>query len=194
MASRRAGLGFGGGAVDFVGEDQLGGDGAGAEAEFAGGLVIDGDAGDIAGQQVRGELDTGEGAADGEGDGTGEHSFADTGDILYQNMAGGDEGGEGLFDDPVFADDDSGDVVGDAAGDGGGIKDGGGDAGRGGKRGVGVQHGDAPTRRGLTLGRLDWVGGRQFSTPAGRRWGQLRLRELQRGRQGGVRGRCFWGG
>ena len=184
MASRRADWVLGVARLISSARTSWGGDGAGAEAEFAGGLVIDGDAGDIAGQQVGGELDTGEGAADGEGDGTGEHSFADTGDILYQNMAGGDEGGEGLFDDLVFADDDGGDVVGDAAGDGGGVKDGGGDAGGGGKRGVGVQHGDAPARRGLTLGRLDWVGGRQFSIPAGRRWGQLRLRELQRGRGG----------
>ena len=152
---QQGGLGFGGGAVDFVGEYQLGGDGAGAEAELAGGLVIDGDAGDVAGEQVGGELDAGEGAADGEGDGAGEHSFADAGDVFDQDVAFGDEGGQGLFDDGVFADDDGGDVVGDAAGDGGGVEDGGGDAGGGGSGGV--QHGAAPDMRGMAGWPAGWA-------------------------------------
>ena len=41
------GLGFGGGAVDFVGEEELGEDGALADAELLGGEVEEGVAGDV---------------------------------------------------------------------------------------------------------------------------------------------------
>jgi hypothetical protein len=50
-----------GGAVDFVGEDQLGKDRTGQEAEFAALAFVDRDAGDVGGQQVAGELDAREG-------------------------------------------------------------------------------------------------------------------------------------
>ena len=45
------------GPVDLVGEHDLGNDRPGAELEVAGLLVVDRDAGDIARQQIRGELD-----------------------------------------------------------------------------------------------------------------------------------------
>jgi hypothetical protein len=63
-------LGFGAGAVDFVGEDEVGEDGAWLEDEGAafGGFAEDWVAGDVAGEEVWGELD----AAGGEAEGFGE--------------------------------------------------------------------------------------------------------------------------
>ena len=54
------GLGLGGGAVDLVGEEEAGEDGAGAELEGAGGGVEHGGAGDVCGEQVGGALQAGE--------------------------------------------------------------------------------------------------------------------------------------
>ena len=64
MASSSADCVFGRGAVDLVGQHDLGHDRAGAELEVAGLLVVDRDAGDVAGQQVGRELDALEAAAD----------------------------------------------------------------------------------------------------------------------------------
>ena len=161
-------LGFGRGAVDFVGQHQLGGDGAGAEAELAGGLVIDGHAGDVAGQQVGSELDAGESAADGAGQGPGQHGLAHAGHVLHEDMTLGDEGGQALLDYVVLADDDGGHVVGDTLGHGGGVQDAGGDAGGVGG-GCGILHGRAPGGRRRATTRVaptHLMVARQFSTDA----------------------------
>src|SRR5579862_6709070 len=60
-----SGLGARGGAVDFVGEDDVGEDGALAKFEFAGFGIVDADAEDVTGQKIRSELDTLKGAMEG---------------------------------------------------------------------------------------------------------------------------------
>ena len=64
-------LGLRCGAIDLVGEGDLGKDGAGTELKFLSLLIVDRDAGDIAGQHVGRELDAAEAAANGAGDGPG---------------------------------------------------------------------------------------------------------------------------
>ena len=116
MASRRADWVRGGGAVDFVGEDDLGDNGAGAELELAGLLVEEVHAGDVGRHEVGGELDATEGAGEGGGEGAGEGGFADTWDVFEEDMAAagaaaGEEGGEGKLYGMLLADEDLGDVV-----------------------------------------------------------------------------------
>ena len=110
------GLGTGGSAVNFVGEEDVGEDGAGAELEGGGLLVKEVDAGDIGGHEVWGELDTVEGAVEGGGESAGESGLTDTGDVLDQDVAAAKNGCEGELDDMLVADEDEGDVVGDVGG------------------------------------------------------------------------------
>jgi hypothetical protein len=86
------GLGFGGGAVDFVGEEELGEDGALADAELLGGEVEEGVAGDVRGHQIGGELDAAEGAAEGAGESEDEVGFAEAGFAFEEDVAAGEEG------------------------------------------------------------------------------------------------------
>ena len=83
----QGGLGLGRGAVDLVGQQEVAEDGAGLEFESLGVGVVDGDAEDIAGQHVAGELQAMEAAGDGAGKGLGESGLADAGDILDEEMA-----------------------------------------------------------------------------------------------------------
>ena len=106
-------LGLGGGAVDLVGQDHLGHHRAGAELKLPVALVVDGDAGDVAGQQVGGELDALELASQRGGQALGQHGLADAGNVLDQDVALGDEGGQRLLDNRRLADDDLGYVVND---------------------------------------------------------------------------------
>ena len=87
-----SGLRLGRGAVDLVGEDDLRHDRPLAELERAVGLVVDGDAGDVGGQQVGSELDALEGAAQGAGQGLGEGRLAHARDILDERVPPADEG------------------------------------------------------------------------------------------------------
>ena len=48
----KGGLGLGSGAVDFVGQEEVGEDGAGAEFEVLKLGPVDGNAGDVAGEEV----------------------------------------------------------------------------------------------------------------------------------------------
>lgn len=84
---QQSGLGFRGGAIDFVYQDDLGMDGTGAEFKFAGFLVKNRDAGNVAGQHIGSELDALELAADGPGQCFGQHSLADARHILDENVA-----------------------------------------------------------------------------------------------------------
>ena len=63
----------------------------GLELEVAALLVVDVDAGDVGGQQVRRELDAAEGAVDGPRDRLGEHRLADAGHVLDQQVPFGDQ-------------------------------------------------------------------------------------------------------
>jgi len=75
------------GAVDLVGEDDVGEDRALAELEALRLLVEDADAEDVRRQEVRGELDAPERAADGAGERAGERGLADAGHVLDEHMA-----------------------------------------------------------------------------------------------------------
>lgn len=88
-------LGAGRGAVDLIREEDIGENRAGMEAELAGGRIEDGDAQDIGGQEIGGELDAFEDrAADGPGDCFGEGCFPCSGEILEQDMTAGKHAGE----------------------------------------------------------------------------------------------------
>ena len=120
---QQGGLGAGRSAVDFVGQDNLRNDGAGAEFKIGGMLVVVMDAGNVGWHQVGGELDAAEIAVQGIGKGTGEGSLADAGDILNQDVAAAEQGGQSMLNYGVLADDglldvgaDGGGSVGDGAG------------------------------------------------------------------------------
>ena len=97
--------GAGSGAVDLVGQDDVGEKGTFAELEFAGFLVIEVNAGQVRGQQVGGELDALELAANRFGKGAQQHGFAGAGHVLQQHMARAEEGGENQIDHLVLAND-----------------------------------------------------------------------------------------
>ena len=79
-------LGARGGAVDFVGEQDIDKDRAAAELELSALLVKDGNAGDIIGQQVGGALQALELPTQADGNGTCQHGLADTGNIFDQDV------------------------------------------------------------------------------------------------------------
>ena len=80
-----------GGAVDFVGQHDIGEDRAVAVDEFAGRGVKQAAAGDVAGEQVGGELDPAEIAADAFGQGLRHQRLADAGHVFDQQMLAGQE-------------------------------------------------------------------------------------------------------
>ena len=114
---QQRGLGLRRGAVDLVGEDELGHDGAGPVFEATGLLVEDVDAGHVAGEEIRGELDALEGAADRARDRLGQDRLADAGDILDQDVTAAKQGDEHEEHLVPLADDDSLDVIADQARD-----------------------------------------------------------------------------
>ena len=83
----QGGLGLGRGAVDLVGQQEVAEDGPGLEFEGFGVGVVDGDAEDIAGQHVAGELQAMEAAGDGAGERLGEGGLADAGHVLDEEMS-----------------------------------------------------------------------------------------------------------
>jgi hypothetical protein len=103
-------LGLRRGPIDLVRHDDVGEDGSAVELELARSLIEDRDAGDVGGQQVRGELDPAPLAAYGGGDGAGQRCLADAGDVLDQQMALGEEPGERQPDHLGLAEHDRGDV------------------------------------------------------------------------------------
>ena len=97
-------------AVDLVGEHDLAEDRARPELEFLRLLVVDRQPGDVRGEQVRGELDPPEGAAEAPGDGLGEDRLARPRDILDEEVAAAQQRDQGEADLVVLADDDALDV------------------------------------------------------------------------------------
>ena len=87
-------LGLRRGPVDLVADDDVGEDRARLELELAALLVVDRDAGDVAGQQVGGELDAAHRAVDRAGQRLGEHRLADAGDVLDEQVALGEHHGD----------------------------------------------------------------------------------------------------
>ncbi len=80
------------GAVDFVGEHDVGEDRAGAEFKLARFGIVDADAEHVAGQQVRSELNALEGAMKRFREGLRERGLADAGDVFNQQMAACEQG------------------------------------------------------------------------------------------------------
>ena len=96
------------GAVDLVGEQQVGEDRSRLEAELALAVLLDQDvrADDVGRHQVRRELDAVERAVDDVGEGAHEHRLAQAGHALEQRVAVGDQADQRLPDEVVLADDD----------------------------------------------------------------------------------------
>ena len=104
-----SGLGFGWGAVDFVGENDIGEDGAFNEFESAAtwliGFLEDFRAGDVTGHEIGGELDAIEVEGHQIGEGVDEEGFGEAWDAHEEGVTAGEDAGEELFDDRVLADD-----------------------------------------------------------------------------------------
>ena len=107
----QGGLGAGGGAVDFVGEDDAVEDGSGSELEFGGVAVVDGNADNVGGEEIGSALDSGKGALDGLGKCVGEDGFADTGDVFDEDVSPGEEGDDDAIDGGGVPHVDGGDVL-----------------------------------------------------------------------------------
>ena len=88
---KKCGLGSGGCAVDLISQHEVGENRPGLEDKLGLLAVEDGDPKDITGEQVGGELDSGEGAVHALGQRGGEHSFTHPGHILDQGVAPGEE-------------------------------------------------------------------------------------------------------
>ena len=91
------------GAVDLVGQDDIGENRAGLELKLLLDLVEDADAHHVAGQHVRSELDALEGALEGMRQGLGQRGLAHAGHVLDQQMAARQQGDERQFNGFVLA-------------------------------------------------------------------------------------------
>jgi len=87
----KGGLGPGAGAVNLIGHEDVGEDGAWNKVEAAFGLTEDGGASNIGGEEVGGELDTLEATEDGASEGAGEEGLADAGEVSEEEVAAGQE-------------------------------------------------------------------------------------------------------
>jgi len=94
-ALQEGGLGLGGGSVDLVGDHDVGEDRARPELELVLLLAVDRHAGDVAGQQVRGELDAPDGAVDRAGERFRQRRLAHAGDVLEQQVSLCEQHGHG---------------------------------------------------------------------------------------------------
>jgi hypothetical protein len=102
---KKGGLGLGGGAVDFVGEDQVGEERAGLKDEAAAGfcLLEHGIAGDVAWEEVGGELDAFGIEAKGLGKTFDEFGFAETGEAFKEDVTTCKETGEDVLNERILA-------------------------------------------------------------------------------------------
>lgn len=102
------------GAVDLVGQDDVGEDRAAAEGELRGLLVVNAGAGHVRRQQVGCELDAPELGGDAFGQRAGEHRFAHPRHVFQQHVPVGQQPGQHELDHRALADDDALDVADDA--------------------------------------------------------------------------------
>ena len=103
-------LGLGRGAVDLVGEQEVGEDRAGLEGELGGAGVVDEGAGDIAGHQVGGELDALGVEFERGGEGPDEEGLGDAGYAFEEHVAAAEQGDDETGDGGVLADHGLGDL------------------------------------------------------------------------------------
>ena len=94
------------GAVDLVGKDEVGEQRTGTKLELSDLLIIEIDAGQVAGQKIRRALHALEAPADGGGEGAQKHGFPGSRHVLQQDMAAAEEADEDTLDDLTLADDD----------------------------------------------------------------------------------------
>ncbi|MFT6863636.1 MAG: hypothetical protein ACJAVK_002197, partial [Akkermansiaceae bacterium] len=118
-------LDLGGGAVDLVGEEEVGKDGAFVSAEVTGLFVEDLGAEDIGREEVDGELDALEVEMEGLGDGVDEEGLGESGHAFEEEVPGGQEGDDGALDDDILTDDDLANAIADVLDVGGGFSGGG---------------------------------------------------------------------
>lgn len=114
-------LDLGGGAVDLVGEEEVGEDGAFVSTKVAGLLVEDLGAEDVGREEIDRELDAFEVEVEGLGDGVDEEGLRQAGHAFEEEVAGGEEGDESALNDNVLADDDLANAVADGLEVGGGV-------------------------------------------------------------------------
>ena len=105
MASSKGGLRFGGRSVDLVREDDVGEEGTLHEFELPR-LVEDFRADDVAGHQVRGELDAVEAEAQRLGNRVHQKCFCQAGNAHKQDVPASKNGGGDFANDLILADDD----------------------------------------------------------------------------------------
>ena len=91
------------GAVDLVGEHDVGEDRPAVELELALALVVDADAGDVTGQQVGGELDAAGRPGDALRDRASERGLAGAGEVLQQQVPFAEQGDEAQAHDEGLA-------------------------------------------------------------------------------------------
>ena len=99
----QSGLRLRSGAVDFIGQQNIGEDRAALEFKFLLGSGVDRDAQHVRRQHVAGELDALKSAVDGAGDGLAERGLADSRDAFDQQVAFGENGDQGEAENVVFA-------------------------------------------------------------------------------------------
>src|SRR5216684_942334 len=99
----KRGLRARGGAVDFVGEDHVGENWPGTKFKFARFGIVDADAEDVAGEQVRRELDALKAAMEGFGERLRESGFADAGDVFDEQVTAREQGDKRELDGVFLA-------------------------------------------------------------------------------------------
>ena len=116
-ALQQRGLGLGRGAVDLVRDHDVREHRPGAELELLGAPVVDRHAGDVAGQQVRGELDPAHRAVDRDRQRLGQRRLADARHVLDQEVPLGEQRDERDAHDVRLAHEHVLDVRGDPVGE-----------------------------------------------------------------------------
>jgi hypothetical protein len=109
-------LGLGSGAVDFIGQHEVGEDGPGLEAEALAAVLVGVDdhaAHNVGGHEVGGELDAGILEVKGFGQGAQESGFAEAGHAFEQDVTSGQKADQDTFHDVVLTYDDFRDLPAD---------------------------------------------------------------------------------
>ncbi len=86
------------GAIDFISEDDIGKDRAGAKFKLARFGIVDADAENVAGKQIRSELDALEGTMKRFGEGLRQRRLADAGYVFDEQMPAGEQRDERELD------------------------------------------------------------------------------------------------